>query len=310
MTQLWRIHIRPGGGDPARSYAYCLRKEVIGVGWAIDNDEPLPLERYLELCGDRYPDGTGNKTVRLLAGMATGDLAWMRNTQGVYHLCKVRGPWRYEASPEARAVDIVNTRHVEIAEVGVEIHVPGKVIASFIPARTVQRINGDIALAASILIWNKLTDDHLPVALPTSDIFALISPKDCEDLISVYLQTQGWIVYPARRRSDTLAYEFVLRHRSDFREAVVQVKTGHSVVDLGAVPSSVDVAFAFQPNEQYVGKNPKAVLIKRDDVIDFISTNPRLVPDAVSGWTTLIGSRANFRRAVSAAIAPTPAGRV
>jgi hypothetical protein len=289
MTQLWRIHIRPDGGDPARSYAFCLRKEVIGVGWAIDNDEPLPLERYLELSADAYPDGTGNSTVRRLASMAMGDLVWMRSTDGVYHLCKVHGPWKYEASREARAVDIVNTRRVEIAEVGVEIHVPGKIIAAFRSARTVQRINDEIALAASVLIWNKLTDDHLPVALPASDIFSLLSTTDCEDLISVYLQTLGWVVYPARRRSDTSAYEFVLRHRSDHREAVVQVKTGYSVIDLGAMPSSVDVAFAFQPNDQYTGRNPKAVRIKRDDVLGFIAANPRLVPDAVSEWITFVG---------------------
>lgn len=289
--QLWRIHIRPGSnGSPARSYGFCLRKEVIGVGWPVDNDDPMPLERYLELCGEKYPDGTGKSAVRLLASMAIGDLVWIRNTQGVYHLGKVRGPWKYEASSEARAVDILNTRHVDIAEVGVESHVPGRVIASFKSARTVQRINNDITLAASVLIWNKLTDDHLSVSLPSSDIFSLISTKDCEDLISVYLQTHGWVVYPAQRRSDTSAYEFVLRHRRDFREAIIQVKTGSSVVDLGALPSSVDVAFAFQPNGQYIGRNPKAVLITRDEILDFISANPRLVPDAVSEWTTLIGA--------------------
>jgi hypothetical protein len=76
------------------------------------------------------------------------------------------------------------------------------------------------------------------------------------------LQTRGWVVHPAQRQSDTLAYEFGLRNRQDFREAVVQVKTGWSAVDLSSLPSSVDVAFAFQPNGQYAGQNSKAVITR------------------------------------------------
>lgn len=192
--------------------------------------------------------------------MANGDLVWMRGTHGVYHLCKVVGPWTYRGSPEYEAVDIVNTVRVEIAEVGVEIHVPGQVIASFKSPQIVQRINDDTALVASTLIWNRLTDSHIPVECPHFDMFSLISAKDCEDLISVYLQMQGWIIYAARRRSDTPAYEFVLRHKSNFKEAIVEVKTGRFTIDLGALPSSVDVVFAFQPNGQYVGKIRKRFL--------------------------------------------------
>jgi hypothetical protein len=118
----------------------------------------------------------------------------------------------------------------------------------------------------------------------TDDLFSLISSQDCEDLISVYLQWLGWIVYPAQRQADTLAYEFGLRHRHDFREAVVQVKTGWSPVDLGNLPLSVDVAFAFQANDQYVGENSKAVIISREEILNFITANPRLVPSTVQIW--------------------------
>jgi hypothetical protein len=290
MPQLWRIHIRPGGDEPnpAKSYAFCLRKEVIGVGWGVASDGPLTLEHYLELCGRLYP-GTakiGKRAVSLLHSMANGDLVWMRGTHGVYHLCMVVGPWTYRGSPEFEAVDIVNTVRVEIAEVGVEIHVPGNVISSFKSPQLIRHIDDDTALAVSTLIWNRVTGSHMSVECPHFDIFSLLSAKDCEDLISVYLQMQGWIIYAARRRSDTTAYEFVLRHRSNFKEAVVEVRTGRLTIDLGALPSSVDVVFAFQPNGQYIGKNPKAVLIGRDDLLNFISANPRLIPDVVSQWAT------------------------
>jgi hypothetical protein len=289
MAQLWRIHIRPGeeGFDTRLSYELCLKEKVIGVGWQVDADGPLLLERYLQILAGTYPQefAAARTAVRLLDQMSLDDLVWMRSPQGVYHLCKVKGPWEYRPRPEYQEVDVVNIRSVCIVEVGVSIHVPGKVIACFIPRRTVQRINDETALKASQRIWTRQTGGTPPPLDPSDDIFSLLSAKDCEDLISVYLQMQGWVVYPALRRADTLAYEFVLRHRLDFREAVVQVKTGWSVVDLGTLPSSVDAAFAFQPNGQYTGQNSKASLIKREDVLQFIAENPRLVPEAVSAWS-------------------------
>lgn len=291
MTQLWRIHIRPGGEgfDTNLSYELCLKEGVIGVGWQVESDGPLPLtlEKYLQLLAETYPDeaSAGKTAIRLLSEMAIGDLVWMRSPQGVYHLCQVEGPWEYRSRREHREVDVVNVRPVRIVEVGVSIHVPGKVIACFIPRRTVQRINDETVLESSKRIWTKLTGGTPPPLDPDGDIFSLLSAKDCEDLISVFLQMQGWVVYPAQRRADTLAYEFVLRHRSDFREAVVQVKTGWSAVDLDILPSSVDVAFAFQPNGQYEVENPRGFIIKREDVLNFIATNPRLVPDAVLEWS-------------------------
>ncbi|MGH7073567.1 MAG: hypothetical protein ACREFD_05115 [Stellaceae bacterium] len=289
MTQLWRIHIRPGekGFNTTLSYELCLKEKVIGVGWQVEADGLLSLEKYLQRLADTYPEesSAGTSAVRLLAQMGVGDLVWMRSRQGVYHLCKVKGPWEYRSAREYRDVDVVNIRTVRIVEVGVEIHVPGKVIACFRPPKTVQRIKDDTALDASERIWTRLTGGTVPPPRADSDIFSLISDKDCEDLISVYLQMQGWVVYPARRRADMPAYEFVLRHRSDSREAVVQVKTGGSTVDLGALPASIDVAFAFQPNGRYAGEHPRASIIKREDVLQFIASNPRLVPDAVLAWS-------------------------
>jgi hypothetical protein len=52
--------------------------------------------------------------------------------------------------------DVVNIRPVEIKEVGISTHVPGKVIACFVPNRSVQRINDSTALAYSEQLWSKL----------------------------------------------------------------------------------------------------------------------------------------------------------
>jgi hypothetical protein len=88
MTQLWRIHIRPGDGevDTQLSYTLCLKEGVIGVGWQVDTDVPVSLEKYLQLCADAYPEQQGNarSAVGLLAQMDLGDLVWMRSSRGVY----------------------------------------------------------------------------------------------------------------------------------------------------------------------------------------------------------------------------------
>jgi hypothetical protein len=36
--RVYRLHIRPKGGlaDPVRSFEYCLREQVLGVGWRVD----------------------------------------------------------------------------------------------------------------------------------------------------------------------------------------------------------------------------------------------------------------------------------
>jgi hypothetical protein len=189
MTQLWRIHIRPGEGrtDPVLSYGLCLDRRVIGVGWQVDKDAitPLSIEDYFKLGAVIYGEewNSGKIAVGLLAKMELDDLVWMRSLQGVYHLCKVTGPWEYRDSAEYRDADVVNVRSVEIIEVGVSTHVPGKVIACFRPARTIQRIMDQTALTSSQRIWAKLTGQVVAPLSDSADLFSLISSEDCEDLI-------------------------------------------------------------------------------------------------------------------------------
>ena len=210
----------------------------------------------------------------------------MRSPENIYHLCRVVGPWRYINHQNNVDADIVNVRPVEIVEVGPELDVPGSVIACFVPSRTLQRIKNENALDLSKLIWNRLAHHQYECPTVTHDLFDLISAKDCEDLIYVYLQAKGWLVYPSRCNPDTLAYEFALKHRKDHRVAVVQVKTGNAKIDLNRLPKSktIDIAFAFQPNNRYRGSNPKAVIITDLQIRKFVKKNPELLPLSVSVW--------------------------
>ena len=121
MTHLWRIHIRPDG-DPVAAYSFCLREGVIGVGFQVEHDtaSPLSIDDYLKLGADTFGDkwSNGRSMVELLTKMKLGDLVWTRSPRGVYHLCKIIGPWEYRDQPEYREVDVVNIRPVDIVQIG------------------------------------------------------------------------------------------------------------------------------------------------------------------------------------------------
>lgn len=288
MVQTWRIHIRPKAGkaDAPYSFGLCLDRGVLGCGWAVDvaEDARLSPEEYLKLNEVEHGQGQ-SRTVRLLMGIEEGDLIWTRSTTGIYYLGKVVGPWEYRAGREYVDADVVNVRPVRFIEVGTEDQVPGSIVSCFRPSRTLQRIMDETANLYSRTFWGQSSGGSLetPGEAQPADIFSLLSAEDVEDLIFVYLQHLGWIVRPARRRAQTIAYEFTLVDREG-REAVVQVKTGKTPVDLSMLPSSVAVAYAFQPNGIIKGSNPVVQVITREEVLGFMEQHPKLLPGTVQVW--------------------------
>lgn len=282
---VWRLHVRPSGGhgDVRRSYAFCLAESVVGMGWAVAPGSAATAADYLDACVATHGRGQ-DENVRRLMSMKEGDLVWMRSPRGVYHLARITGPWAYRGTPEHRDADIVNLRPATILAVGTEDRVPGKVVANFRGQRTLQRVLDNTAVSYSLALWDRLNGLDPAAGSAERDPFSLFSDGDVEDLLYVYLQTQGWLVCPARRRHDTLAYEYVLRHRDDGREAVLQVKTGGTPVDLGSLPDEVGVAFAFQPNGLIRGANSRAEVISRADVLAFARRRPDLLPGTVQAW--------------------------
>lgn len=101
-----------------------------------DVDPQATRERAyaLSLCGfggdDR--DERVARRVDRFAAAATGSFVWTRDADGTYRLGRIRGPYRYDADPEAVAVDLVHVRPCEwLPEVFVESAVPPAVIATF-----------------------------------------------------------------------------------------------------------------------------------------------------------------------------------
>ncbi len=290
---LWRIHIRPGAGDDEHSFSVCLKKNILGVGWqvACEEGEKLTWDEYWRRSETTHSGSSwrGNLT-RIGIDMRQGDLVWTRDTRGLYYLARVTSKWKYLNTNENRKDDIVNVRSVRMFEVGLETHVPGKIVATFRARMTVQRIADSTIEQYSEFLYNKLSGTQVyNPKTEAYDIFSLLSAEDCEDIIYVYLQTKGYVVFPSRRKADTMSYEYVLRKRRDGHEAIVQVKTGDTPINLDAYRYSATKVYLFSPKERYEGKGAQNVTaLKRRTIIRFMERNGHILPQSVNNWMEML----------------------
>jgi hypothetical protein len=291
MTTLWRLHIRPkgGNGDAAASIALCLERSIIGMGWPVP-DETITrsdnFDWFKEAATRAYEQDSSWHSVWTFAEQpAVGDLVWFRNTEGRFYLAEILGPWEYAYDDEAAiGADIVNFRPARIIEVGVADAVPGKIIACFRPARTFQAIRSPRMLAFSAQLASVPSDNDI-----VFDLYEFMSDADIENVVFVYLQVIGWYVLPGTRTATTAHYEFVLVNRETGERAIVQVKSGGTWID-ALQYAGEEKAFLFAASGNY-GSNipPNAIIITRNELNKFMRESPHLLPRAVNTWIGIAG---------------------
>lgn len=291
MTALWRLHIRPkgGNGDAAASVAFCLERSIIGMGWAVPDETVTKsgdIEWFKEAAARTYKQDLSWHSVSMFAEQpAIGDLVWFRNTEGRFYLAEILGPWRYSYEDgTAIDADIVNFRKARIIEVGVADVVPGKIIACFRPSKTFQPIRSPGMLAFSAHLAGLPSNDDAAF-----DLYEFMTDADIENVVFVYLQVLGWYVLPGTRTATTAHYEFILVNRETGERAVVQVKSGCAWMDASRYAGE-EKAFLFAASGHY-GANipPNAVVITRQQLNGFMRERPHLLPRAVSTWIDIAG---------------------
>lgn len=289
--RLFRIHIRPSGGkgDPAASFAYCLREGVLGLGWQVRL--PAGTAASWELYERQATEKFGHKDlsrVRFLHNhVRSNDLIWTRDTRGAYYLARVVSPWEYLDTPKGRDADITNVVRCRILPVPQADDVPGSVVSSFRARRTIQSMRNPSAVSYSRVLWNQLagSEDYPPEDAPSHDLFAYLDAEATEDIVFLYLQTRGWLVVPHSRKADTMGYEFMAIHRGSFERAVVQVKTGGVPLDRGDWSGFAEKVFLFQSGGVYRGPEvPNVVCLEPGELRAFVRENRRIVPRAVERW--------------------------
>ena len=306
--RVFRLHIRPSGGldNPAVSFSYCLRENVLGMGWQVEppSSAPLTWDAFLQLASDAHGAGELSRVRYLHDHVRSGDLVWTRDTDGKYYLAKVGAPsngasadgsaWEYFDTPGGREADIVNVVRCRILPIPNADDVPGKIVACFRPTRTIQSISDETAVLYSQLLWNRLvgTKDYTLPDLPKCDIFSFLDAQTTEDVVFIYLQCQGWILVPNSRLADTMRYEFIAIHKETHERALVQVKSGSTPLETESWSRFPESVFLFQAHRIYTGvPAANVVTIEPQTIEHFMETHFDVLPRSVQRWLVFVKSR-------------------
>lgn len=304
LPVLWRTKLRSSLAhvDHAKQVEHCVKHKLIGIGWGIHElPDGTPLDMVLQTIESGSTEGWGRGAARIVRRFGEdahiGDFVWTRDTSGRYLLCRITGPYRYDISDGAKAVDVHQVRSVEWAPRPLnDLEVPGGVIRCFIgTGESWSRIHNVGARLLTPYLWEKLHDRPLPtLALTPHEVLTShLDPYDVEDLVYVWLQVaRGYIALPRARQRDMPAYEWTMIHRETRRRAIVQIKTGSTPVDLSALAAAVvDEAtdtYAFATNGGYEGDATLVTeVIGSDELLRFACEHPELLPVRVQTWFEL-----------------------
>lgn len=286
---LWRLNLKTDaqkGFDPRK---FCLERCLVGIGWPVEDNNgnpPRDFDHYLRLGETKYADNAYDSWWRAVNAignrMQDGDLCWTRDRSGIYYLGRIDGRWRYLHGDEADNFDVHCVRSCKWVYVGLLDAVPGAVERSFGFGRTVQSVNDETAQAYSHHVYDQMTGKSGVPQKAHSDIFALLSPLDHEDLASLYLQTQGYVVIPSTIKSTTAAYEWVMYHQQTGEKAVLQVKSGDAGIDLAQLADIPARVFVVSGEGTVAGPIPDNVTqIPRKVLLQFAQKQRTLLPDRI-----------------------------
>lgn len=214
---IFRLHIKPSGSeDWDYSFRYCLKNNLLGIGWTIPNknNDKIDWGTYQKKAIRKY---SKIPQVEYFEKWVTKDcLIWVRNSSNEYYLAKVNSPWEYIDNEKARRADITNVVRVSLKKINNPDDVPGKVIASFRATRTIQEVSSDNIFIYSKLLWNELTNsNYYKMDSNITNYFDFLTDDEAEDILYVYLQYQNYIVVPNTRKKDTLSFEYYLINKKN-----------------------------------------------------------------------------------------------
>jgi len=299
--RVYRLHIRPGAGQ--NSFEYCLKQQVLGVGWqvSVKPKEKLTWEQYEKAASKASFGPKDISRVRYLHdNVKPKDLIWTRDKKGKYYLAQVRSTrgnrraesaWEYLDTPDGREADIANVVRCRILQVPQADDVTGKIVACFRPSRTIQSISDETTVLYSQLLWNQLTgsEEYKLSQIESWDIFSFLDAETTEDLVFIYLQYNGWIVVPNSRKADTMTYEFIAIHKKTHDRAIVQVKSGHTQLATDIWGDFEEKVFLFQAHGHYTGV-PTANVIQIDPktMEQFMTSEIEIMPNAIRRWIDFV----------------------
>ncbi len=289
---IWRLHIKPDwskGKTRADVINYCLANKVAGIGWPVDV-VPQSAEDYELEARSKY--GNRCSAITFTKKISIGDLIWSRDGKGTYYLGRVFGPWFYCNSTDCIDLDIPNQLSCEWTEIGLDEHVPGKIVACFRSPRALQSIedvDGSMQDQSAWIFDNYNKNDESPSRrsgkeLTGNSFFKLISSEDCEDIVGLYLQKiKGYCIIPSSCKKDTIGHEFILKHSEGFQTALVQVKQGNISLDEKSL-SEANHIFLFSTEGYASFQSSNVSILSVDELFAFVKQYEGLLPERIKYW--------------------------
>ncbi|GAB2562912.1 GAF domain-containing protein [Kribbella endophytica] len=135
-----------------------LHLGLCGIGGTL-RPPPSTLDNALERLSTSYDERAARRLQRF-AEVPDGAFGWTREADGLYRLGRLTGPWRYDASPDAVAVDLVHVRPCEwSAKPFTEAEAPAAVVYTFSRGgRNFQRIRDPAVGPATADLWAQIAD--------------------------------------------------------------------------------------------------------------------------------------------------------
>jgi hypothetical protein len=117
------------------------------------------------------------------------------------------------------------------------------------------------------------------------DLFSVLGPEECEDLVAIYLQIEGYLLLPGTCKTDASRFAFLLKHQTSGRHAAVQVQQGYEPMDPSVYESFEGEVFLFQTNGLYTGNAPRNVkCLTPEEVQDFCLKYTEALPASLQRW--------------------------
>ncbi|MBR1777271.1 MAG: hypothetical protein IJ752_01635 [Alphaproteobacteria bacterium] len=290
------------GKSQKELFEFCKKEKMIGGGWPLaripkDKEEALALGKNGQTQNaERYGQGF-TRALNCLGKMRENDIVWTR-CAGLYYICPVLSGWEYLAGEEADIYDMHQIVRVkDFIEVGMAEKVPGKIISSFAPRGCLQRIKDDDFFLSkwSLKILKEVCPDyhdydHLDLSVISGErIFELLSPKEVEAVICLYLQKElGYFIYTDTVRTDMETYECVLVKNDGSHFAFPQVKTGKVSLEGKAYEHLLkgnDKVYLFSDKGTITDTDNKNIIaLDKKEILDFIRKNSPLFPEKITSF--------------------------
>jgi len=292
----WKLSIKPDSKKGFDAFSKCKEKSLLGLGWhhAYVSKKPSNLAEAKKLVKSKWKKWP-YQLKYLLEDMKVGDHVWIHQN-GKYYLCKPTDECILYADmidPNYDSYDLGHARKATWVVVP-DKFVTGAIQRGTIAPRTIQKIKNitDKEVEFNEHIFNQLQEDpswepkisrpelekSLKMITPQA-LFSLMSPDDVEDVVSAYMQDNGWVVIKSTCFRSKPKFEFCMLNKNAYN-AHIQVKSGKAPKPLKPenykdYASNHNLIYLFSTNKDpYPGASvPNVYTIEQDILHEWVINN-------------------------------------